>query len=80
MDDQAGTKMKKIKLSIDGMHCASCASNIERSLKKLPSVKEASVSLMLKKGTVGTDGNVSDEDLNKAVSRAGYKLIGVERE
>ena len=43
--------MKKLKLSIEGMHCASCASNVERSLKKVTGVKEASVSLMLKKGT-----------------------------
>ncbi|MBS3081350.1 heavy-metal-associated domain-containing protein, partial [Candidatus Pacearchaeota archaeon] len=27
--------MKKIKLTIEGMHCASCAGNIERSLKKV---------------------------------------------
>ena len=72
--------MPKIKLSIEGMHCASCASNIERSLKKISGVKEASVSLMLKKGTVNTEEDISDEELKKAVSRAGYKLTGVERE
>ena len=70
--------MTKLKLTIHGMHCASCASNIERSLKKIPEVKEASVSLMLKKGTVETEGNVSEDELRKAVKRAGYKLIHVE--
>lgn len=72
--------MKKIKLTIEGMHCASCASNVERSLKKVSGVKEASVSLMLKKGTVETDNSVSDEELKKAVSRAGYRLIKIERQ
>ena len=72
--------MKKIKLSIDGMHCASCASNIERSLGKIPGVKNATVSLMLKKGSVEAEGSVSDEELNKAVSRAGYKIRKIERD
>ena len=70
--------LKKVKLTIEGMHCASCASNIEKSLKKVSGVKEASVSLMLKKGTVETDDNVSDDDLKKAVARAGYKLVKIE--
>ena len=72
--------MRKIKMSIEGMHCASCASNIERSLKKVPGVHEASVSLMLKKGTVEAEGNISDEELKKAVSRAGYKIREIQRE
>ena len=65
--------MKKIKLTIQGMHCASCASNIERSLKKV------SVSLMMNKGMVEAEDNVCDEELKKAVARTGYKVINVER-
>lgn len=70
--------MKKLKLTIEGMHCASCASNIERSVRKVPGVKEASISLMLKKGTVQAEDSVSEEELRKAVARAGYKLTKVE--
>ncbi len=70
--------MKKFKITISGMHCASCAGNIERSLKKVPGVKEASVSLMLKKGTVEAEDNVSEEDIKKAVLRAGYKVSKIE--
>ena len=72
--------MKKIKLTISGMHCASCASNIERSLKKTPGVKNAVVSLMTKKGFVEAEDSIKDEELEKAVSRTGYKLMGIERE
>ncbi|HJZ18643.1 MAG TPA: heavy metal-associated domain-containing protein [Candidatus Nanoarchaeia archaeon] len=72
--------MKKIKLRIEGMHCASCASNIEKSLKKIQGVKEASVSLMLKKGFVESEDSVKDEELEKAVSRTGYKVTGIEKE
>jgi len=70
--------MKKLKLSIEGMHCASCASNIEKSLKKVAGVKEVSVSLMLKKGTVQAEDSVSEDEIKKAVSRAGYKLLKIE--
>ncbi len=71
--------MKK-KLTISGMHCASCASNVERSLKKLTGVKNVSVSLLTKKGFVESDKEISDEDIRKAVSRTGYKLEGIEKE
>ena len=70
--------MKKLKLIIEGMHCASCAGNIEKSLKKVAGVKEASVSLMLKKGTVEVEDNVSEDELKKAVVRAGYKVSRIE--
>ena len=70
--------MKKLKLTIEGMHCASCAGNIEKSLKKVPGVKDVSVSLMLKKGTVDVEDTVSEEEIKKAVARAGYKVTKVE--
>ncbi len=70
--------MKKIKISIEGMHCSSCASNIERSIKKIPGIKECSVSLMLKKGTIECEDNVSEEDIKKAVAKTGYKVVKIE--
>ena len=66
------------KISIQGMHCSSCASNIEKSLKKVPGVKEATVSLMTQKGFVECDDSVSEEDLKKAVARAGYKAVSID--
>ena len=74
--------MKKIKLTIHGMHCASCASNIEKSLKKIPGIKEVNVSLMTKKGILEIEEGVlvANDELRKAVSKVGYKLVGIERE
>ncbi len=70
--------MKKLKLTIEGMHCASCAGNIEKSLKKVSGVKEVSVSLMLRKGTIEAEDSVKVEDLKKAVAKVGYKVVKVE--
>ena len=70
--------MVRKKIIIQGMHCSSCASNIEKSLKKVPGVKDANVSLMTNKGFVECEDKVSDSDLKKAVSRAGYKAVSIE--
>ncbi len=69
--------MKK-EILIEGMACTSCASNIGGSLKKIPGIKEVSISLMTKKAIVETEKEISDEELRKAVSRAGYKTISIE--
>ena len=65
--------MKKATIIISGMHCASCSNNIEKSLKKLPGVKSATVSLLFKKGTVEVEDSVSAQALSDAVKRTGYQ-------
>lgn len=70
--------MKKLKLNIDGMHCASCVSNIERSVKKVDGVKTVAVSLLTKKAIVDADDSVSIDALKVAVGKAGYKVKSVE--
>jgi copper chaperone CopZ len=73
--------MGKIKITIQGMHCASCGSNVERSLRKVSGVKNVSVSVMTRKGFVETEKDVSEEEIKKAVERAGgYKVVGIEKE
>lgn len=69
--------MKKVKITIEGMHCASCANNVEKSLKKIKGVKEANVNAVIKKGFVEIDDSVSEEELKKAVSKAGYKALSI---
>ena len=70
--------MKKYKISISGMHCASCAGNIERSLRKVQGVKNVSVSLMTNKSIVEVEDNVSEDALKQAVSRTGYKVVEIQ--
>ena len=70
--------MKKIKLSISGMHCGSCAGNIERGLKKIKGVKEVSVSALTNKAIVETEDSVDNEELKKVVARVGYKVVYIE--
>lgn len=66
--------MKKT-IPIIGMHCASCAKLIERSLAKTPGVVAASVNYASEVASVEHDATCSDEDIKTAVERAGYKAL-----
>lgn len=70
--------MKKLKLIIEGMHCASCASNIERSLRKISGIKEVTVSAVMNKAFIESEDKVSEEEIKKAVAKVGYKVVSIE--
>lgn len=66
----------KKSFSIEGMHCASCVRVLERSLKKVPGVIEATVNLASEKATVVCDDTqVKDTHLSSAVASVGYKAL-----
>lgn len=69
--------MENINLKIAGMHCASCAINIEKNIKKKSGVKNASVNYGNNSAQVEFDPNqISVEDIGFAVKEAGdYKII-----
>ena len=70
----AKTKQPRVNLAISGMHCASCAGIIERSLKKLPGVRDANVNFASEKAVVTlNDVGASVEVLKAAVKKAGYR-------
>lgn len=61
-------------LSVSGMSCAACSSSVERVTRKLPGVKESTVSLPTEKLTITYDPNeLSVRDIKKAVEKAGFK-------
>ena len=70
--------MKKVKLTISGMHCASCAGNAESALKKVKGVEEVSVSAMTHKGILQVEDSVKEDDLIAAIDKVGYKVEKVE--
>ena len=72
--------MKKIVMYIQGMHCASCASNIEKSLSKINGIKNIRVNVIMKKGYAEIEDNVKEEDIKNAVKKAGYTATKLEYE
>ena len=66
------------QLSIDGMHCASCVSAVEKSLGRIEGVNEASVNLATERAQVVYDPEKVDiSALTKAVASAGYEAKAV---
>ncbi len=65
---------EQASLIVGGMHCASCAKIIERSLQKVPGVKEANVNFAAEKARVIFDSSETNvNDLMAAVRSAGYR-------
>ncbi|ABW18613.1 heavy metal translocating P-type ATPase [Alkaliphilus oremlandii] len=63
-------------LKIEGMTCASCAQSVEKAVKKLDGVNEASVNFATEKLNISYDSSkVKTIDIKKAVEKAGYKAI-----
>ena len=63
--------MKKT-YKIEGMTCASCALNIEKSVSKVKGVSKANVNFAMKKLYV--EGDFDDNEIKEAVSKIGdYK-------
>jgi P-type Cu+ transporter len=72
-------KDKRISLSLSGMHCASCAGLIERSLKKVSGVAQANVNFAAEKALIRFDESKATVDqMVGAVQKAGYKATIVD--
>jgi Cu+-exporting ATPase len=63
-----------IKLQITGMTCASCVMRVEKSLKAVPGVRQASINLATEQASVNADASVSADTLAAAVRKAGYDV------
>jgi Cu+-exporting ATPase len=63
--------MKTI-LFITGMHCTSCAANIESALRKKQQVSTVSVNFA--SGKVTVEGEISPAEIKKAIEEMGYKI------
>src|SRR2546421_2929904 len=63
-------------LALEGMTCASCAMRIEKGLKKVPGVKEASVNLATEQAAVVYNPTQADvQQMMRSVEAVGYKAI-----
>ncbi|MBP3979381.1 MAG: heavy metal translocating P-type ATPase [Gammaproteobacteria bacterium] len=68
-----------IDLGIGGMTCASCVGRVERALRKVPGVQDATVNLATESARIayvqppGAQGPAMDAVLRRAVRNAGYE-------
>ncbi len=65
--------MSKVEFRVGGMTCAACAAGVERTLRRVPGVYQASVNLAAERATIQYDTAVTSvKELMAAVSDAGY--------
>ncbi|HEX6386716.1 MAG TPA: heavy metal translocating P-type ATPase [Anaerolineae bacterium] len=68
----------ELELPLVGMTCANCANTIERRLKKLDGVLDASVNFATEKATVRyVPGAITRADMVAAVRKAGYDVVSL---
>jgi Cu+-exporting ATPase len=71
-----GVVTDQVAFPVTGMTCASCVNRVEKALKKVPGVLDASVNLATEQATVSYVPSASGwSDLKAAVERAGYGVI-----
>ena len=67
-------RTERILIQVEGMHCASCASRVERSLSAVSGVEEVNVNLASNKAAIRYDpGRVETRKLILAIEQAGYE-------
>ncbi len=76
--DKAGypAASEPIDLEISGLSCAACVGRVERALKRVPGVREATVNLATGRARViAASGLATPEMLRDAVEAAGYGVV-----
>ena len=71
-----------IEMEVNGLVCAFCAQGIEKKLRAFPATSDVVVSLEERLVAVSTkDGqDISDDELRRALTDAGYTVVGIRRE
>lgn len=70
---------QELQITIKGMHCASCVTKIENSLKKLPGVLEVNVTLSTSSAHIQYLPEIfSSQSAQNAIEKVGYKAEIVE--
>lgn len=72
--------MKKIVLKIDGMTCSACSSSLEKYLLKQNGIDDALVNLVMSSASISYEDFITIDDLNRFISEAGYKSMGIYNE
>jgi len=79
MKKKNNSGIKRRTVFVDGMHCASCATNLTKSLSKI-GAKDINVNVIFGKAFAQVDDNIGESDIKKAVKDVGFELKEIEYE
>ena len=70
------SSMKKHIFKISGMHCTSCAMNIDLDLEDLPGVKNSQTNYAKQETVVEFDPvQISKSEIESSITKTGYQVI-----
>jgi Cu+-exporting ATPase len=70
----------RVTVPVGGMSCAACAQRVEKAIKRLPGVTEASVNLATEKASVVYEPQkLRVSEIKAAIEKAGYKALDAVR-
>ena len=67
------TSAQALTLRVEGMHCESCVTRVEKAISQTPGVVSASVDLAAKRARVTYSGAPDSTAVIDAISDAGYE-------
>jgi Cu+-exporting ATPase len=70
----AAPGLQEMRLPIEGMSCASCVARVERALRAVPGVADASVNLATESATLRAAPAVAASAIEQALAKAGYEI------
>lgn len=72
--------MKKVILDIEGMTCSACSNGLEKYLNKQDKIESASVNLVMSTASITYEDDLSIDEINNYVLKAGFKSLGVHQD
>lgn len=78
----AGHGGKHVFVTINGLVCDFCARSMEKVFLKREQVSDIKVDLTTKVVTIGLkqDSDLTDADIQKSITDAGYTVVGIKRD
>lgn len=78
--EEPDKRFAEVLVHVSGMACASCANTVEKSVKKLPGVKDAAVNLVSARAKVVYDPSVTRiSEIKNVIEKAGFGVSKVEQ-
>lgn len=78
--EEPDKRFAEVLVHVSGMACASCANTVEKSVKKLPGVKDAAVNLVSARAKVVYDPSVTGiSEIKNVIEKSGFGVSKVEQ-
>ncbi|WP_201283542.1 heavy-metal-associated domain-containing protein, partial [Klebsiella pneumoniae] len=74
MAEQDSNRLYEQQVQIGGMTCASCVARVEKALKKIEGVVEASVNLSTEKAFIKSQQPIAAAALVQAIEKSGFDV------